>query len=566
MSLEQPRFPKQKDTIWDGKHIRRNHQGDVPYEQYVRNYDKKTSSLQDDLVEDRSVIRDKKANLFADKIEEAINIQSQIAEDRETSLHLGHYKKEFIALKEEEQRKFARMKSYENRKGHPEYDVVKQQWEEARQRVMDFEHQHSQETANESNDSIRVLNAEEQSEKYRSVGALQIQDIEQDDPAVSARQELHKNIESRTKKALMEDAESNARQLFQEYQKRLREKLPDDEIKSAKRDWEQAKEKVMELDGSLPEKKKDVYFDNSDEDLFEKDRETYRLAPFKDEHDRRTRDYESIQKKNTAFITESMLLRAKRKMENAERDYQAAQKDKNVFYQEKPEIGEVQEQPSRGGISSESNTKDGIKNPEKADKKKDRKMAGGWFSRNWRRASLFGAGILAALSIGKETSNSSASTISESDQKFEKVAPSKELKKITTYRELKKEGDGYTQVIKRIIEKNPELMEVMCIDDTSPDTMKYIGQEFGIIDKKGNEIRMTGDSVGGAVELVVGDNGVVTVRSVPSDVQAKEGMPNVLRVNQSTFEVAEGEYASTKDGVTIDTGDIADPFNVMKKK
>ena len=379
------------------------------------------------------------------------------------------------------------------------------------------------------------------SEKYRSVGALQSKDIPQDTGGdkVFFGEEFDKKIDtliSKTKKEIYKNVEKVTRN-------------------QPTKNFEDNSE---------------VYFDGSNKETFEQDQNEYRLAAFKDEYSRRERDYQSMQKKNSTFITPSMLARAKRKFENAKRNYNDAQKNKTMVFQEKPEIGSSQKEITPNNsinvakISKKETSKTILPSTPK-DKKKPK--AFGWLQKNWRRASLFGAGVLAALSIGKEVSNNSASTVLESNQTFQKVAPSQELKKITTYRELKKEGDGYTQVIKRIIEKNPELMEYMCIDDLSPETMKSIGEQFGYIDPKtGNEIRITGDSVGGMLELNVGEDGVITIRSVPNTEQKKQGVPNVLRVDQSRFEIAEGEYASTKDGKFIRQGDIADPFNVLKGK
>ncbi|MFT6910994.1 MAG: hypothetical protein ACJAU8_000214 [Candidatus Paceibacteria bacterium] len=80
-------------------------------------------------------------------------------------------------------------------------------------------------------------------------------DAAQDIEMKKNKNSLNEKIDEIERKAQLENAQSDAESLFHEYGRKKQEGLPIDELESAKQNWLDAKQRVMELDGSVPKEK-----------------------------------------------------------------------------------------------------------------------------------------------------------------------------------------------------------------------------------------------------------------------------------------------------------------------
>ncbi|MCA9353006.1 hypothetical protein KC901_02385 [Patescibacteria group bacterium] len=292
------------------------------------------------------------------------------------------------------------------------------------------------------------------------------------------------------------------------------------------------------------------------------------------------REYDWLTKKNKSFSTPSMIHRAERKRDHAQQEYIQLQGDTKGIENEttfKPEAKPPQSYASERAVTQDKGVR--MENVEKKfteqqpdidqlvdttyeEKGTQEKKRGKW----WRRAGLFGALFLTPMTLNKETQDTNTKGIGNISPEVTTSAPEKTQEndpqmyrafeqpaiRVTSYSETKQSGDGYTEIIERIMKRESAVREAMGITeaDITSDFMKNIGEQFGYIDKEtGKEIRLEGVSIGGQLELLVGDNGEMTIRSKPTKEQEAAGVPTTRRLRGSGFEVNQGEYASTPKGI-----------------
>jgi len=273
------------------------------------------------------------------------------------------------------------------------------------------------------------------------------------------------------------------------------------------------------------------------------------------------KEYTSLTTKNTEFINPSMVARARRKMNTAQR--------------------ELDQHEKLSKVSTESKSaKTTHKKMVMIDRGTEQKPH--WFKRNRRKLALGATALFAGLVLNKDTKNSDATTIDtiavtpesvpqQQPEQIQQTTPQRETQKITesklevqSIQEKIIKNDGFTQHLKRTLMQNPEFMKQANIKDLRPQALKKIAEKMKMIDaQSGNEIRFDESAIGGSIHYALdnSNNIVAFFNYYPSD--AKE--TSILRTQtlMESMRQVPKEYRSSDDGAKLDDNVTADPFNVL---
>ncbi|MGB0925303.1 MAG: hypothetical protein ACPGTS_01180, partial [Minisyncoccia bacterium] len=117
----------------------------------------------------------------------------------------------------------------------------------------------------------------------------------------------------------------------------------------------------------------------------------------------------------------------------------------------------------------------------------------GFLKRNWKKVGL-AAGLLFLTMPSTHTENASRDTITDD---IENTRDQERKERLQSSVDIKN-GDGVTQIMKRVLDMNESMLHASGLSNTSPETMKSLGENLYVIDKKtGEEIRLTEKVIGG---------------------------------------------------------------------
>lgn len=179
------------------------------------------------------------------------------------------------------------------------------------------------------------------------------------------------------------------------------------------------------------------------------------------------------------------------------------------------------------------------------DQKEKNQKGTGWFKRNWKKAVL-GAGLLAALAFGPKSCESAIGK-DDQDDDIEYLTPTNVSENVCI-----DAGDGVTQILEKALQNNSEMRDLsdFPLVSLTPETFKDLGEKIHVIDRHGNEIRLSSDFIDGEADVSYNkDNGFTIVLNDSAAETLDVRHQGEIGVSKHGPTLT--EYATNKDGKSI---------------